>query len=69
MEDWFSSAEMLPLDALTWKKYVTSLRVWLNFLETMGVEWDEAVPESVEAFKPWRIQEPGRPPTGTANAS
>lgn len=61
LNDWFSSVEMLHLDALTWKKYATSLRVWLNFLEAMGVGWDEAVPESVESFKTWRIQDPDNP--------
>ncbi|MEV5892417.1 hypothetical protein [Nonomuraea fuscirosea] len=61
MNDWFASAEMLSLDALTWKKYATSLRVWLKYLETMGVGWDEAVAESVEAFKTWRIQDPDNP--------
>jgi integrase len=59
LNGWFSSAEMRPLGLLTWKKYATSLRVWLNFLEVMGVAWDRASPELVEAFKVWRIQDPG----------
>lgn len=59
LNGWFSSVEMRPLGALTWRKYATSLRVWLNFLEAIGVAWDRAPAESVEAFKVWWIQDPG----------
>jgi integrase len=67
---WFSSAEMRPLGELTWKKYATSLRVWLNFLEMTGVGWDQASAELVEGFKVWRIQDPAngrRVAPGTVN--
>jgi hypothetical protein len=46
---------MRRLDPDTWWKYGYALKVWLNFLETRGVSWDEAAPEDVEAFKVWRM--------------
>jgi len=55
---WFSSAEIRLLKPLTWKKYGTCLRMWLNFLEQVDAAWDDATPELVEDFTVWRLTDP-----------
>jgi integrase len=37
------------------RRYAYSLKVWLNFLHAYGVEWDQAGPDTVAAFKEWRM--------------
>ena len=44
---------------LTWRRYAYALVVWLEFLEVSGREWHRATPRDVEAFKHWRVTEPG----------
>jgi hypothetical protein len=56
------------LDADTWRKYGYALGMWLNFLESRGVSWDQATPEDVEAFQVWRMADdrnPARVKAGT----
>jgi integrase len=64
----FGSPRMRALDPDTWRKYGYALGVWLNFLETRRVSWDQATPEDLEAFKVWRLADdrnPARVKTGT----
>jgi integrase len=37
------------------RRYAYSLKVWLNFLHAYGVDWDQAGPHTVAAFKEWRM--------------
>jgi integrase len=64
----FGSPRMRALDPDTWRKYGYALGVWLNFLETRRVSWDQATPEDLEAFKVWRLADdrnPARVKAGT----
>jgi Phage integrase, N-terminal SAM-like domain len=57
----FGAPRVRGLARGTWRKYGYALRLWLNFLETRGVEWDQATPEDIEAFKVWRMADDRNP--------
>jgi integrase len=57
----FGSPRVGALDAKTWRKYAYGLGLWLNFLDSRGVAWDQARPEDVEAFKVWRMADDRNP--------
>lgn len=43
------------LAAGTLRRYALSLRVWLNFLDTVGTTWDNADATTLGDFKVWRM--------------
>jgi site-specific recombinase XerC len=42
----------------TSKAYAYSLGVWLNFLQSAGLNWQETTEDEVEAFQFWRLTDP-----------
>lgn len=57
----FASPGMRNKSVLTWRKYSESVAMWLNFLHTLGVPWDEATEDDAEDFKEWRVTSPSNP--------
>jgi site-specific recombinase XerD len=39
----------------TQRRYASSLKVWLDFLDAVGARWDEASRSELAAFKEWRM--------------
>ena len=62
-----SSARMRMLASNTNRDYAQSLCLWLNFLQTRGRVWSEAIDEDVEDFEFWRRTDPSNPaPVGAS---
>lgn len=55
----FRTGAMADRSPSTWRRYAYALVVWLEFLVVCGREWREATPRDVEAFKHWRVTDPG----------
>ena len=55
----FRTGAMADRSPSTWRRYAYSLVVWLEFLGVFGREWHEATAADVEAFKHWRLTDPG----------
>jgi hypothetical protein len=55
----FRTGVMADCSPSTWRRYAYALVVWLEFLVVSGRGWDEATPRDVEAFKHWRVTDPG----------
>ncbi|MFG3403636.1 hypothetical protein [Streptomyces sp. NPDC048142] len=52
---YFRKSKIVSKQPTTWRRYAYSLAVWLGFLDTLGVSWDEAAGEDYTDFKFWRI--------------
>lgn len=54
LNDFFAGAKMRNRAASTNRRYAYSLSVWINFLASVGMDWDAATEKDVMDFKFWR---------------
>ncbi|MEO3749421.1 integrase [Streptomyces sp. B6B3] len=52
---YFRNSRIASRQPSTWRRYAYSLAVWLGFLDSIGIAWDEATGEDYTDFKFWRI--------------
>jgi integrase len=57
----FRTRPMTGARPRTWRRYAFTLKVWLTFLDTFGISWDQASCEDVDAFMDWRLTDTRNP--------